>query len=772
MTARPVLRAASGGVTKHRAQTFVIFMVLLVSTASATLGLALLAAANGPFNQAFASQRGADAAVAINSASASGTQLAGTGRLADVTAAAGPFAAASVTLSSQGYSFPSSLIVGRASAGGRLDDLTLESGHWPQAPDQIVLSENLGFYPGLGTKMTVTTAPGKPRLTVVGMANSITNTADAWVQPAEISVLRSAGAPASAEMLYKFARADSAAQVRGDVASVSAALPAGAVAGFSSWLAAKQQATGNGSILAPFVEAFALIGLLMAVLIVANVVSGAVVASYRRIGVLKSIGFSPAQVVAAYVTRIGMPAVIGCLFGLVFGNLLAIPVLQKSAQSFGVGTQLVPVWVDVVTPLVMCALVGITALLPALRAGRLSAVQAITLGHAPRQGRGQTAHRLASRLRLPRAVTIGLAAPFARPARTAGTLAAVMFGVTAVIFAVGLDNTLARAEEGQSLAATAPVQVGLASGNAMRLGSSQDHAILSAVQADPSTRREVAMAQTVVGVAGQAQQANVTAFDGNAGWLGYGVISGHWYQGPGQVVVNTAYLDQTGLSVGDATTFTAGGKPVRARIVGQVFIPGSEPALMSDWQTLGPAANLGVEQYVVGIKPGVSTSSYVAGLGHKLGSGFAVYGPEGGQFYEIADSLIGLLTLMMAVAAGLGVLNTVLLGTRDRVHDIGVFKAVGMTPRQTISMVMCWIAAPAIVAAVIAIPIATAMHTATANAMAKAAFTGLPASFLDVYHPAEIVLLGLSGLAIAAAGALLPATWAARSRTAVALRTE
>ena len=35
----------------------------------------------------------------------------------------------------------------------------------------------------------------------------------------------------------------------------------------------------------------------MSVLIVANVVTGAVVASYRRIGVLKSIGFSPAQVV-------------------------------------------------------------------------------------------------------------------------------------------------------------------------------------------------------------------------------------------------------------------------------------------------------------------------------------------------------------------------------------------------------------------------------------------------------------------------------------------
>ena len=88
-----------------------------------------------------------------------------------------------------------------------------------------------------------------------------------------------------------------------------------------------------------------------------------------------------------------------------------------------------------------------------------------------------------------------------------------------------------------------------------------------------------------------------------------------------------------------------------------------------------------------------------------------------------------MLTLMMAVVAGLGVLNTVLLGTRDRVHDLGVFKAVGMTPRQTIAMVLCWVVAPAVVAAVIAIPVGMVLHSATADAMARAAYTGAPCQF-------------------------------------------
>jgi len=52
--------------------------------------------------------------------------------------------------------------------------------------------------------------------------------------------------------------------------------------------------------------------------------------------------------------------------------------------------------------------------------------------------------------------------------------------------------------------------------------------------------------------------------------------------------------------------------------------------------------------------------------------------------------------------------------------------------------------------------------------MAHAANSGLPASLLSVYSAPEIVILALAGLVIA----LAPATWAANSRTATALRTE
>ena len=98
-------------------------------------------------------------------------------------------------------------------------------------------------------------------------------------------------------MLYRFASAGSGAAVNAGVAAVRHALPAGTVLGAESWLTVRAQETQSIAPWVPFLATFGLIGLVMSVLIVVNVVSGAVIAGTRRIGVLKSVGFTPAQVV-------------------------------------------------------------------------------------------------------------------------------------------------------------------------------------------------------------------------------------------------------------------------------------------------------------------------------------------------------------------------------------------------------------------------------------------------------------------------------------------
>ena len=785
MRGGPVGQAVRGGVARRRVQTVVIGLVLLVSTGASVLALALVVDSSAPFDHSFTAQHGAHLAAVVDPARATPAELAATGRRPGVTAAAGPFG--EVTIAPQiahvagpdGFLAPMTL-AGRAAPGGPVDDIVLQAGHWAQRPGQLVLASNpssneqIGL--PLGAKITVTGVPGRPTLTVVGLATSVTNSADGWVVPGEVARLRAPAEPAAVQMLYRFRSAGSAAAVRADAAVVSAALPAGAVTAVQSYLAVKMQETSRIGPFVPFLVAFGVIGVIMSVLIVANVVSAAVVAGYRRIGILKSIGFTPSQVVAAYTGQIAVPAVAGVLGGLALGLVLATLLLKQAANAYGVGALGVPVSVGVAVPVAMLGLVGVAALLPAARAGRLSAVQAIAAGRAPRAGHGYAAHRVLGRLWLPRPVTIGVAAPFARPARTAVTLVAVLLGAVVVTFAVGLSSSLSRVVTGLSQAAAQPVQVGLSSQNTFIMDAAQQRTIEAALRAQPGTRRYVAETDQQFAVAGLTGQHPLTAFRGASAWTGYPLISGHWYTGPGQADVSTGFLTLTGKAVGDTVTLSVGTRAMPVRIVGETFAgQGRGVSVITSWQTLN-AANPGLaqpDQYGVGLRAGTSPAAYSQALARTLGSRYMIFrNNRNSPVVTLMLGLIGTLTLLLAVVAGLGVLNTVVLNTRERVHDLGVFKAVGMTPRQTIAMVICWVAGTGLVAGLIAVPLGIGLHHAVLPEMASSANLGLPASYLDVYHGAELVLLALAGMVIAVAGALLPAGWAARIRTATALRAE
>jgi len=785
---RAIRTALRGGLAGRRVQALAIGLVLLASAAASQLAAGLLAASNAPFDHAFAAQHGADAALTVNAAKASAGEAAATARLSGVTAAAGPFAEATVTVSAAipdtpGVVFQAFTLVGRSSPDGPVDDIVLTAGHWPTRTGQVVVSRDLadtgsGASMSPGTVITLTGVPGSLKLTVVGVGVSVTNTADGWVLPAEMTAL---GSPPDGQMLYRFASAGSGAAVNAGVAAVRRALPAGAVLGAESWLAVKAQE--NQSILpwVPFLVTFGVIGLVMSVLIEVNVVSGAVTAGTRRIGVLKSVGFTPAQVVWVYVLQVAVPGVIGVAGGAVIANLLAAPVLGQTSQVFEVAPQSIPLWVDLVVPLAMLALAGIAALVPASRAGRLSATAAIATGRAPRPSHGYAAHRLLGRaLPLPRPVTLGLAGPFARPGRTLVTLAAILFGAVAVTFGTGLGASLNRVGTDMALAGTGHVQIGLAGQSGQQPSPGQPSAAVqqaemaAVIRTQPGTLHYVTQSDDRSGVTGMAGTASVTAFAGDASWIGYALISGHWY-GTGGAVVNTSFLHATAKRTGDTFTLTDDGRAVTLKIAGEVFLPGNDPQILTNLSSVEALDPSGAspQMFYVALRPGVNAQSYQNAVFAKLGPGdYHQLGSGSGVLLQIISGLVLILTLLLVIVAGLGVLNTVVLMTRERVHDLDVLKSVGMTPRQTITMVVTTVAATGLIAGLIAVPAGIALHHAILPIMGNGAQTGFPPAIYNVYSPAELVLLALTGLLIAVASALAPATWAARARTATALRTE
>lgn len=806
---KAVYQAARGGLGGRRLHAFVIALVVLACTAASTLALGMLINARAPFDHAFTAQRGADVTMSVNTSVASAAELAATARLPGVTGAAGPFPQTSVgvNVAIPGIPGVSSLALplsGRAAPGGPVDDLVLQAGTWPTSDNQVVWADKgpLSGVMQVGARVTVTGLHfAGAVLTVVGIADSVTGTGQAWVLPAEVAALQRAGAPAGdSEMLYRFARAATTAQIGSDVSRVTAALPSGAVLAHTDYLTVQQSESDNIAPWVPFIVTFGIIALVMSVLIVVNVVSGAVVAGTTRIGVLKSVGFTPAQVVSTYVLQVAVPAVVGCVAGVVIGNLLAAPLLRQNAAVYQVGALRVPLWVDVTVPLAVLAMTCVAAILPALRAGRMSAVQAIATGRAPRVTHGYLAHRVLGRWHwLPRAVTIGFAAPFARPARTLVTVAAVLFGAVAVTFGAGLAVSLNRAQADISLSQTEPVQVSYASvpaglggfgervvrrgrpgnggppGEGGEMTAAQRQTVVSALSSAPGTLHYVAETDDQLSISGLPSPLSVTAFDrDDTSWLGYALISGRWYSGPGQADVNTSFLTATGTSVGDTYTLTSGGRSVPVHIVGEVFVPSADLDMYVSSSTLAAVApSLSPDQYDVGLRPGVDPQAYANALGATLGPSYVVAViNSSSKVFGVVLTLVTLLTILLIAVAGLGVLNTVVLQLRERVHDLGVFKAVGMTPRQAIAMVACSVFAVGLVAGVIAVPLGILVHHRIVPVMAHAAHSNLPSSLLSVYQPWELILLALAGLVIAIAGALGPAIWAARTRTAFALRAE
>ncbi|MFJ8709342.1 FtsX-like permease family protein [Streptomyces anulatus] len=114
-----------------------------------------------------------------------------------------------------------------------------------------------------------------------------------------------------------------------------------------------------------------------------------------------------------------------------------------------------------------------------------------------------------------------------------------------------------------------------------------------------------------------------------------------------------------------------------------------------------------------------------------------------------------------------------LLDTRERVRETGVHKALGMTPRQTVAMVITSVVVvTGLVVGVLGVPLGVALHGWVVPAMGDSVELRFPDSVIVVYGAAALLLPALGGLLIAVLGALLSAGWAARARTATALRTE
>ncbi|MFF2746336.1 FtsX-like permease family protein [Kitasatospora sp. NPDC058048] len=788
-------RVVRAGVRRRRTQSVAVGLAALVATTCSVLGGSLLVASRAPFEQAFDGQHGAHLTARFDGARASADQLAATAHAPGVTAAAGPYRTVTVdpepgsgTDLPPGITMAPMTVTGRAAATVGVDDVTLLQGSWPQQPGEVVIEAGYGDKPRQpGGTLRLPGLPGAPTLRIVGFARSVSRTSDAWVTPDGIAALTAPGSAPGYEMLYRFTDTGSADAMAADRAAVAAAAPVGALTGAQSWLTAKQGSDRNTALFLPFMVAFGLLGMAMSVLVAGNVVAGAVGTATRRIGVLKALGCTPAQVVRAYVAQALIPAGAGTLLGVVAGNALTVPVLATTGSLYGTTASGLSPRVDAAVAGGTLAAVALVAWAAAARAGRLRTVDALAVGRTAggtrRDAFATRAAALVARLPLPRPLTLGLAQPFARPARAAGMLAAVLFGTAAAVFAVGMGGTMGWVQQAKTRDAgdlvVHPTRPDGPPGAvpAGRPVPADRAVVTAALDARPGTAAYFGSGTEDVTVPGVAGSTTVTAFDGDSSWAGYRMVTGRWYRGPGEAVAPATFLTEASVGLGDRVTFTSHGRTVTVRIVGEVFDPHVQTnELFTDAASYPSGAAPTPDFWVVELKPGTDRTAYATALGAALAPEHMTAdtgGPHGSSGSIAAlNSLTATLTALLLVVAGLGVFNTVVLEIRERTRDTGVTKALGMTPAQTVGVVLASVVPVGAVGGAVGLPAGLLLHGLTVPAMGRSAGLTFPASALDVFGTPVLVLLALGGVLIALLGALLPAVRAARARTVDALRAE
>ncbi|MFI9324015.1 FtsX-like permease family protein [Kitasatospora aureofaciens] len=765
-----VWRASRAAVKRRRVQTIVIGLVVFCSTATVLLALAVISAARAPFDDAFEAERGSHVSALFDPTRASAEQLAATAHRPGVEAAAGPFDQAVVTIPADWVGRPPGplALVGRADPAGPVDRVRLLAGRWAAAPGEVVINNPGGGAASRFVGTPLTTSAGV-KLTVVGFATDMSQSAGGWVTPEQAAALH----PTARQMLYRFTDAATEQQLTDSFANTTEGLPKDAVESGQSYLVLKQAFSAGADAYLPLMTVFGVLGLVVAALIVGNVVSGAVISGYRHIGVLKSIGFTPRQVVAVYLTMVSVPAVVGTALGTAAGWVAAGPILQTAFSGISTGTAVIEPagWLPAATLVSVPLLAALAALVPASRAHRLSAAQAISAGSAPRAGRGLKVQRRLSGTRLPRAVSLGLGQPFARPARTALTMAAIVLGVVTVTVTTGVSSTLARSMGAPDRSTHIDVQTSAFSENKVtpRLTPEQTTAMLHTI---PGAEQVSVRGLVRVGILGQPQLVFADFYGGDAmvDHRRLNVVEGRLATGPNEIEAGPAFLDQHGLKLGDRVTLVLEGRQTTVTIVGKE-IQGNANAITSNDATralLTPDPH--VVEYDVKLAQGADAAAYrkaVTDADPSLSASVSAPGTEGS--IVAIKTFSTTFTVLLSVVAALGVFNTLLLTIRERRRDLGMLKSIGMTPRQVVAMTITSVAWQGVVSGIVGIPLGILVHRLIVEHVRIIAFTD---SMIDVWGAPLLAALALAGVAIAVLGALVPARSAARLPIAEVLHNE
>ncbi|WP_431960991.1 FtsX-like permease family protein [Actinacidiphila sp. bgisy160] len=758
---RATVRWALADLRTHRGQALSIVLATAGITVALLLSVALLVYAANPWQRMFTATEGAHVWLRTDG----GADTGALSRIDGVAAVSGPFRTLTVTaqhgrekaaldLRAAGTNPPS---VGRP---------LMDRGRWLDggAGDGVVLERSVAsaLWAEPGDEISVTRDGQRSTVRVVGVAGTAEplyspgdNPGVAWASPTLVNGLTTGPARAGQTVGLRLKDpADTAFVVQRAVTAVGS----DRVTSVATWREARADAEGDNHLLGLLLGLFGLAALLAAAIAVTGGIATRVLAYVRDISVLKAVGFTPAQVVRMFLVQHAVLAIAGVVLGSVAAEALAPGIPGPMGDAMGLWQGLPQhTWALPGTAAATVLVIALATVLAAWRAGRVPPIPAAR-GTVPGRRRMSGAARVALRLGTPPALVLGCRGVLHRPARSAAAVARLALPVLMVTVALGTWATLDRFEHH-------PEQLGQAGALTARPNGLTDDAVRRLLAARPEIAAVHPGVELPALAPGQSQSVTLRGIGTTADPYPFAVAEGRRPAGPDEALAGQGLLDALHVEVGQWVRITVGGTPHILHIVGRSIETGHGGRVISAPLDVLRAqdASVGPSYYSLMVRPGADRSAVRGALSdasHGALEVREVTGP-GAELSPVRGVIIGLVSVLALIA--LAELSTAVgSGIRDHARDMRAYRAVGLTPQQTVATVVTGVGLLVLTAA--AAGVTAGMFASDWLIDLQGSSSGVGAGIAQSPPGAVLVLIVGVCVAVAVAVSLLPASRAAGDR--------
>jgi putative ABC transport system permease protein len=764
---RGTLRWIRADLRAHRSQSAVTVAVIAGVVAALVLAVMLLAGALNPWQALFDRTRGADVLVYL----AGGTQTTQLRAIPGVTAVAAPYDAASATLVQGAQKSPVQLC-GMTQAPPVMSAPLMVAGSWLRAsqPNDVVIEASFAaaVHVGLGMRIVLDGVDGT---SVPMWVTGIADTADQgfypqwtpgliWASHSLLSRVEPTKSETTEVVGLRLSDPSPAGTglVSQDVFNLyNDASEGSALERTTTRQQVMDSMASDDRLLGELLALFGVIALVAAPCAIANVTSGRVLMQRRDIAMLKALGFTPGQVVRMLLAEQTALGVAGTALGLAAARLATSPAFVHPPA--GTGVTLAPLpgsWTVLVAAGTILTVLVATAF-PAWRAGRVSPVAAVQ--PSPPGGHLSQVARLSLLVRLPAALVLGVRDALTRRMPALLTVAGVAIPMAMITIALTCWSTIG--------AFTAdPGKIGLAGALTVQVsaGGLSEARATALIAADSQVSASYPGAQSTTLLPGDNGTFVARAMGTSRAPYPFQVVQGRMFGAVDEAVAGQGFLDLMHVRVGSWIDPTIDGVPVILHIVGRTIEPDNDGDVVDFGIDALPAANAAAPMfYSLVLKPGVdpfaARASLLSASRNRLDVQLAVNPADRLGVVRVVIVVAVVILVLIAMA---NLLTATDVGLRDHVHEAGILKAMGLTPRQVMATLVVSttiVTAIGVVAGVL-VGLVAAPRLINAQGQASGIGWGIAAGL----SPATIAALLAAALAAAVAAAFFLSARAAHTR--------